>query len=62
MIEARAEGIPLMPRNVALPPTTEPALGSGWITYAYWNSPGCGPDLGSSVGRTRLAPGAHYEL
>jgi hypothetical protein len=27
---------PLMPRNVAFPSGKLPALGSGWITYAYW--------------------------
>jgi hypothetical protein len=38
-IRSRAEGMPLMPRSVAIPQVTEPALGSGWITYAYWNRP-----------------------
>jgi hypothetical protein len=27
-----------MPGSVAVPPKEVPALGSGWITYAYWNN------------------------
>jgi hypothetical protein len=29
---------PLMPGNVARHPTLQPALGSGWIAYAYWTN------------------------
>ena len=29
---------PLMPRNVVVPRLMEPALGSGWITYAGWTN------------------------
>jgi hypothetical protein len=29
---------PLMPMNVFRPEAISPALGSGWITYAYWNN------------------------
>jgi hypothetical protein len=29
---------PLMPGNVARHPSKVPALGSGWITYAYWTN------------------------
>jgi hypothetical protein len=39
MIEERAGTRPLMPYNVARPELEAPALGSGWITYAYWNRP-----------------------
>lgn len=28
----------LMPENVVVPPKEVPALGSGWIAYAYWNN------------------------
>jgi hypothetical protein len=38
MIEPLPESEPLMPRNVVHRPRGEvPALGSGWISYAYWN-------------------------
>jgi hypothetical protein len=37
VIDAQPEGEALMPRNVVHPRTEAPALGSGWITYAYWN-------------------------
>jgi|GEM_PF-766188 len=37
-LQARPRGTPLMPRNVALHPDLKPALGSGWIVYAYWSN------------------------
>ncbi len=37
---------PLMPANVARHPSRQPALGSGWITYAYWTN-----DTGHPVSR-----------
>ena len=42
-IPRHPEGEPLMPKNVTLPVPTKaagkvPALGSGWISYAYWNN------------------------
>jgi hypothetical protein len=39
VISSRSEGAPLMPANVVRPRVAPPALGSGWITYAYWNRP-----------------------
>jgi hypothetical protein len=37
VVEALPEGEPLMPGNVLHPRDQAPTLGSGWITYAYWN-------------------------
>lgn len=37
MIHPRTTGRPLMPDNVVHPDVSPPALGSGWITDAYWN-------------------------
>jgi hypothetical protein len=44
MIHPRSGGRPLMPENIVHPDYPEaelnvPALGSGWITDAYWNRP-----------------------
>ncbi len=38
-IPLRDPAVPLMPGNVARPASIAPALGSGWITYAFWNRP-----------------------
>ena len=37
-IRTRLARHPLMPLNVSLPERVAPALGSGWITYAYWRN------------------------
>lgn len=50
-LHRRAEGAPLMPGNVTHPPRASgevPALGSGWITYAYWQN-GTGKPITSFV-------------
>src|SRR5437016_3270931 len=38
VLRERPGGQPLMPANVAPHPTVVPALGSGWIAYAYWTN------------------------
>jgi hypothetical protein len=35
VVEAKAQGVPLMPLNVSHPARLAPAFGTGWITYAY---------------------------
>jgi Repeat of unknown function (DUF346) len=37
-IEARVQGVPLMPLNVSHPPRPAPAFGTGWITFASWTN------------------------
>jgi hypothetical protein len=38
VIPSRLGTEPLMPLNVLRPEVIRPALGSGWISYAYWNN------------------------
>ena len=38
LLPTRPGDQPLMPRNVSRHPSAIPALGSGWIAYAYWTN------------------------
>jgi hypothetical protein len=53
-IAYRSSREPLMPGNVNVPARKVPSLGSGWITYAYWNN-GTGTPI-SSFATTWVVP------